>query len=289
MPSLTIAQCLAKASQLNMVSDSPRLDVELLLAHVLQQNRTYLFTWPEKELTPVQLQEFEMLFTRRLTGEPIAHLTGRREFWSLSLSVNNATLIPRPDTELLVETVLELFAQDAAQPVRYCLDLGTGTGAITLALASEKPDWKFVGVDVSIAAVELAEKNRAALVFDHVTLYQSNWFAQVPVQLFDVIVSNPPYIDPQDPHLHHGDVRFEPKSALVAERHGLADIQHIIAAAPNYLKGDGWLLLEHGYDQATKVRELMRIHGFAEVDTRCDYGGNERVTIGRKPAVKNDE
>lgn len=289
MLSLTIAQCLAKASQLAVVSDTPRLDVELLLVHILQQHRTYLFTWPEKTLSINQQQQFDNLFARRLAGEPIAHLTGQREFWSLSLMVNNSTLIPRPDTELLVEIVLELFAQDAVQFPRSCLDLGTGTGAIALALASEKPAWKILGVDASTDAVELAEKNRTSLGFNNVSVYRSDWFAHIAPHCFDVIVSNPPYIDPQDPHLDQGDVRFEPRSALVADEQGLADIKHIIVAAQNYLEGDGWLLLEHGYDQAVAVRDLMIKSGYVQVNTRCDYGGNERVTLGKKLAVKNHE
>lgn len=282
MPALTIAQCLGFAPQLASVSDSPRLDVELLLAHLLHQNRTYLFTWPEKVLTLAQAETFNALFSRRLSGEPIAHIIGQREFWSLPLAVNNTTLIPRPDTELLVESVLELFAQDSSAHRRCCLDLGTGTGAIVLAIASEKPTWQLLGVDKSQDAVILAEKNRTHLQFNHVRIQQSDWFAQIPAQQFDVIVSNPPYIDPQDPHLQQGDVRFEPRSALVAEHNGLADIEQIIVQAWNYLTDTGWLLLEHGYDQANTVRDLFCARGFTQVKTHCDYGGNERVTLGQK-------
>lgn len=280
---LTIAQCLGFSPQLASVSDSPRLDIELLLAHILHQNRTYLFTWPEKALTLEQAEQFNTLFSRRLSGEPIAHIIGQREFWSLPLAVNNTTLIPRPDTELLVESVLELFAQDSSQQLRYCLDLGTGTGAIVLAIASEKPSWQLLGVDKSQDAVALAEKNRAHLHFGHVCIQHSDWFAQIPIRQFDVIVSNPPYIDPQDPHLQQGDVRFEPRSALVAERHGLADIEQIVAQSWDYLTVAGWLLLEHGYDQAEVVRDLLRVRGFVQVKTHRDYGGNERVTLGQKP------
>jgi release factor glutamine methyltransferase len=289
MPALTIAQCLGFAPQLASVSDSPRLDVELLLAHLLHQNRTYLFTWPEKVLTLAQAETFNALFSRRLSGEPIAHIIGQREFWSLPLAVNNTTLIPRPDTELLVESVLKLFAQDSSQQLRYCLDLGTGTGAIVLAIASEKQSWKLLGVDKSQDAVILAEKNRTHLQFNHVRIQQSDWFAQIPAQQFDVIVSNPPYIDPQDPHLQQGDVRFEPRSALVAEHNGLADIEQIIAQAWNYLTDTGWLLLEHGYDQAGVVRDLLRERGFVQVKTHRDYGGNERVTLGQKLGSTHDE
>lgn len=278
----TIAQCLQYASELESISDSARLDIELILCHILQKNRTWLFTWPDKNLSDDQQDLFNEYFTRRKSGEPIAHIIGVREFWSLPLAVDNSTLIPRPDTELLVETTLELFAQDNPAQVRHCLDLGTGTGAIVLALASEKPHWQLMGVDQSPAAVALAEKNRAHLGFTHVHIQVSDWFAQIPVQQFDMVVSNPPYIDPQDPHLEQGDLRFEPRSALVAKNAGLADIELIINQSRNYLKPGGWLLLEHGYDQAENVRELLRSGEFANVETRRDLGGNERISFGRK-------
>jgi release factor glutamine methyltransferase len=288
----SISQCLQLSTELDAVSDSARLDVELILCHVMQKNRTWLFTWSDKILTAEQQQLFNKFFSRRKNGEPIAHIIGQREFWSLPLSVNNSTLIPRPDTELLVESVLELFAGDAPQQKRRCLDLGTGTGAIVLALASEKSAWQLVGVDKSDDAIALAEKNRAALQFDHVQMLQSDWFAafaadqnETVAQQFNVIVSNPPYIDPQDPHLDQGDVRFEPRSALIADNNGLADIELIIQQAWDYLSEQGWLLLEHGYDQGAKVRDLFGARGFVQVETRRDLGGNERVTLGRKGDV----
>lgn len=286
MNSITIAQCLQRASELESISDSSRLDIELLLCYTLQKNRTWLFTWPEKTLTPDQQQLFEKYFQRRKSGEPVAHILGQREFWSLPLAVNNSTLIPRPDTELLVEMLLNLFAQDTPQQARRCLDLGTGTGAIILAVASEKPQWDLLGVDMSLDAVALAEQNRVALGFEHVQIHQSNWFESIPAQTFDVIVSNPPYIDPQDPHLTQGDVRFEPLSALIADNNGLADIEWIIAQSGNYLAAQGWLLLEHGYDQGQAVRNLLRECGFMHIETHRDYGGNERVTMGRKSVAK---
>ncbi len=278
----SVAQCLQRSAELDAVSDSARLDIELLLCHILQKNRTWLFTWPDKTLTTEQENLFNDFFARRKSGEPVAHIIGQREFWSLPLSVNNSTLIPRPDTELLVETVLELFAGDTPDQMRHCLDLGTGTGAIVLALASEKPHWQLLGVDQSADAVALAEQNRQQLGFTHVTIAQSNWFTQLAPQTFDVIVSNPPYIDPQDPHLEQGDVRFEPRSALIAEKNGLADIELIIQQSWNYLQMHGWLLLEHGYDQGTAVRDLLGARGFVQVETRRDLGGNERISIGRK-------
>lgn len=281
----SIAQCLQLSTELDAVSDSARLDIELLLCHVLQKNRTYLFTWPDKTLSPEQAGQFLQFFNRRKSGEPIAHILGQREFWSLPLTVNNSTLIPRPDTELLVEWVLELFADDSSQQKCNCLDLGTGTGAIVLAIASEKPQWQLMGVDSSADAVALAEKNRRDLHFAHVQIMQSDWFSAIPAQQFDVIVSNPPYIDSQDPHLDQGDVRFEPRSALIAGNKGLADIELIIRESWNYLCEHGWLLLEHGYDQAQAVRDLFNARGFSQVETRKDLGGNERVTLGRKGDV----
>ncbi len=280
MQNITIASCLKLAPQLTSVSDSPRLDIEIFLTHILNQNRTWLLTWSDNELTVEQAKTFDAFFQRRLLGEPVAHIIGQREFWSLPLSVNNSTLIPRPDTELLVEAVLGLFPDD--QP-RRLLDLGTGTGAIVLALAHEKKRWQCVGVDRELAAVELAEKNRQQLQLPNVNILQSDWFAALTDEPpFDVIVSNPPYIDPTDEHLTQGDVRFEPLSALIADNQGLADLEFIIAHAPKYLTTGGWLLVEHGYDQGAAVRDLFAANQFDELNTFRDYGGNERVTVGCK-------
>ena len=279
----TIANCLQQFSQLADVSDSPRLDIEILLTHILQKNRTYLFTWPEQELTAEQSKIFNDFFARRLTGEPVAHIIGQREFWSLPLMVNNSTLIPRPDTELLVEAALGLFGDDESNQYRRLLDLGTGTGAIVLALAHEKESWQCVGVDKELAAVELAERNREQLKLNNVSIQRSDWFsALINETPFDIIVSNPPYIDPTDEHLSEGDVRFEPLSALIADNNGLADLEFIIAHAPQYLTANGWLLVEHGYDQGSAVRDLFVVNHFDQVNTFRDFGGNERVTLGRK-------
>lgn len=285
MQNHTIASCKSLASQLGDVSDSPRLDIEIFLTHILQKDRTYLFTWPEKELTSEQAQTFNDFFSRRLTGEPVAHIIGQREFWSLPLMVNNSTLIPRPDTELLVEATLGLLAGDEEDQPRRLLDLGTGTGAIVLALANEKPAWQCVGVDKELAAVELAEKNRQQLELPNVKILPSDWFSALENETpFDVIVSNPPYIDPQDEHLTQGDVRFEPLSALIADNKGLADLELIIAQAPKFLTANGWLLVEHGYDQGAAVRELFEQNHFEQINTFRDFGGNERVTIGKANA-----
>lgn len=283
MPDLrTITNCIQRASALAQVSDTPRLDIEILLTHILTKNRTYLFTWPEKNLTAEQTQQFEQAFLRRLHGEPIAHIIGQREFWSLPLFVDNTTLIPRPDTELLVEAVLDLYSKDLPDQQRRLLDLGTGTGAIALAIASEKKDWQCVGVDKEPAAVALAEKNRAHLHFGNVVIKRSDWFSALANEKFDVIVSNPPYIDPKDPHLQEGDVRFEPLSALIADNQGLADIELIAQHAWDYLLPAAWLLVEHGYDQGEAVRHLFAERGYGKINTLIDIGNNERVTLGQK-------
>ncbi len=279
MNATSIGDNLARAVELELVSDSSRLDAELLLADCLQCTRTYLYTWPEKIISVIQQQRFNELFARRKNGEPVAHILGQREFWSLSLSVNNSTLIPRPDTECVVELALTLPLPAAAR----VLDLGTGTGAIALALASEKSVWQFIAVDQSADAVALALHNCAQLQLANVVVLQSNWFAVFDTaERFDLIVSNPPYIDEQDPHLQQGDVRFEPLSALVAGDNGLADIRHIAAQAFHFLNCVGWLVVEHGYQQGAIVRQIFHDNGFAQVRTEQDYGGNDRMTFGCK-------
>lgn len=285
MQLLTIANCLKKSSQLALISDSPRLDIEIFLTYILKKDRTYLFTWPDKELAQEETNQFTAFFNRRLKGEPVAHIIGQREFWSLPLMVNNSTLIPRPDTELLVEATLGLFVEDDDKKTRRLLDLGTGTGAIVLALANEKKSWQCIGVDKELAAVELAEKNRVNLNLSNASILQSDWFSALANEIpFDIIVSNPPYIDPEDEHLREGDVRFEPLSALVADNKGLADLELIIAQAPHYLTSTGWLLVEHGYDQGEAVRDLFEQHYFENINTFRDFGRNERVTIGKRNA-----
>ncbi len=273
----SIASLIRRSAALADVSDTPRLDIEVLLGHVLQKPRTFLFAWPEHQLSEDEYGLFEALFARRLQGEPIAHLTGTREFWSLSLAVSPATLIPRPDTELLVETALQLSLPEGARVV----DLGTGTGAIALALASERPAWQIFAVDSVVEAVSLAETNRRQLGLVNVDIRQSDWFATMGDLRFHLVISNPPYIDAADPHLQQGDVRFEPMSALVAEARGLGDLKIIIQQAPAHLNNGGWLLLEHGWQQAQAVREMMLAAGFDGVETRQDLGGRDRATMGQ--------
>ena len=259
-------------------SDSAALDADCLLCAVLSCTRTYLRTWPEQELTPEQVEQAEQLAARREQGEPVAYILGVREFWSLPLQVSPATLIPRPDTEALVEWALTLLS-DKGQGQK-ALDLGTGTGAIALALKSEMPALSMWALEREPAALDLARRNAARLGFQ-VNFLASNWFAALNERNFQLIVSNPPYIDAADPHLSQGDVRFEPHTALVAEEDGLADIRQIIELAPDYLVSGGWLLLEHGWQQAEAVRELLWARGFHAVITRQDLGGQERVSGGQ--------
>ncbi|MEH8110749.1 peptide chain release factor N(5)-glutamine methyltransferase [Aeromonas veronii] len=264
--------------------ESPRADADVLLCHLLGCRRSYLMTWPERELDAAQQATLQGWLVRRLNGEPIAHLVGEREFWSLPLKVSPATLIPRPDTEVLVEQALTRIPQGPCA----VLDLGTGTGAIALALKSERPEVDVWAVDRMADAAALARENSAALGLP-IEVRDGSWFEPLGepdrdnTPRFAVIVSNPPYIDGADPHLEQGDVRFEPRSALVADDAGLADIRHIVAHAPAYLLPDGWLLLEHGWDQGEAVRQLLRDGGYREVATVRDYGDNDRVTLGLCP------
>ncbi|MDN8598829.1 peptide chain release factor N(5)-glutamine methyltransferase [Citrobacter sp. S2-9] len=258
-------------------SESPRRDAEILLTHVTGKARTFILAFGETALTDAQCEQLAELLARRQRGEPIAHLIGVREFWSLPLFVSPATLIPRPDTECLVEQAL------ARLPATACriLDLGTGTGAIALALATERPDCDVVAVDRMADAVALARRNAEHLAIPNVRILQSDWFSALQGQSFEMIVSNPPYIDAQDPHLSEGDVRFEPLSALVAGDQGMADIAHIIAQARHVLTPGGFLLLEHGWQQGALVRNAFSQAGYTQIETCRDYGDNERITLGR--------
>ena len=278
---MRIDAALRQARERLASSPSPDLDAQVLLCHVLARPRSYLFTWPERELEAHQQQSFLALLARRERGEPVAHLTGEGEFFGRNFSVTPDTLIPRPDTETLVELALKL---GPAGPARV-VDLGTGTGAIGVTLALERPQWQVTLTDLSAAALAVAGGN-ARQLGAQVTLQQGSWLEDCRGP-FDVIVSNPPYIDPADHHLDEGDVRFEPRSALVADQRGLADLATIITQSAARLVAGGWLLLEHGYQQGAQVRALMEAGRFDGVRTERDLGGNERVTVGRQLIVNN--
>ena len=282
----TVADFLRFAAEdLQGISGSPRLDAEVLLAAVLECDRAYLFAYGDKVVDDTARDIFRHYIERRKAGEPVAYIIGKREFWSLLLSVNDSTLIPRPDTEILVEAALRLCTRAQA----HVLDVGTGTGAIALALASEKTQWHIDAVDINENAVALATLNAAQLRLENVYVYKSNWFSAVRTNTllvearFHMIVGNPPYIAADDFHLINGDVRFEPRTALVSADDGYADLFCIAEQAMDFLYAGGFLLLEHGFEQADRVRHFLLSVGYVDVETIRDYGGNERVTVGRKP------
>lgn len=276
---LTIDAALSLADSIS--SESARLDTELLLCHVLDCDRSYLRTWPERQLSPQHATRFQSLLQKRVEGFPIAYIVGYRDFWDLKLKVSKHTLIPRADTEVLVETALSLALPQNARVV----DLGTGTGAIALALANERPNWSVFGLDRFEEVVALARENAELNDLSRVKFLTSDWFSTFSEEQtqgrFDLIVSNPPYIDKDDEHLVQGDVRFEPSSALVADNQGLADIELIAAQSLSFLNDNAWLVFEHGYDQGESVRDILGKHGFIDIQTQKDYGGNDRVSFGR--------
>lgn len=276
MPNLA-ALLIDAETRLKDASDSPRLDAELLLAHALGQGRSFLRAHPEARLDASQAQAFERLMLARERGEPIAYLTSKREFWSLELKVTPATLIPRPETELLVEQALERIPAGAAHAV---LDLGTGSGAIALAIAKERPRARVTATDQSGDALTVARANASALGLKNIELIQGDWFAPAKGRHFHLVVSNPPYVAETDPHLEQGDLRFEPRTALASGLEGLEDIRRIIADAPAHLYKDGVLLLEHGLDQGVAVRRLLEAAGFTQAESFRDLSGHERVTAG---------
>lgn len=255
-----------------------RFEAELLLAHALGRSRTWLFAWPEYVPGEAQRAAYERLLRARRDGEPIAYLTGSRGFWSMDLAVSPAVLIPRPETELLVELALARIADDRAVDVA---DLGTGSGAIALALARERPQARVLATDASADALAVARSNAQRLGFGNVGFALGDWCAALGASRFDVIVSNPPYIEAADPHLGEGDLRFEPASALASGSDGLDAIRTIVAQAPEHLRENGWLLFEHGWNQGERVRALLSAAGFDTVHSVRDVEDRERVTLGR--------
>ena len=280
-PPLTIASWLRQQGSL------ARLELEVALCHALDCSRAHLLSHPEQQLTFAELKQLSH-WTHQLRNHiPLAYLTGEQEFWGLSLSIDVRVLVPRPDTEILVECALECLPDAPASTqarALQALDLGTGSGAIALAIAQERCDVDIHACDISAECLAVAEVNSRALGLP-ISLRLSDWFERID-QRFHVIVANPPYIDSADPHL--SQLQAEPRAALVAQNHGLADLQAIIERAPAHLHRDGWLLLEHGYDQGMATRELLTNRGFEQVGTRRDLGGNERVSWGQLPVHEAD-
>ncbi|WP_421570833.1 peptide chain release factor N(5)-glutamine methyltransferase [Stenotrophomonas sp. PD6] len=276
-----IRQLLADAARA-LPGAEGRHEAELLLLHVLGRERSWLFAHATDLLDPADAAAFAALLQRRIAGEPVAYLLGRRGFWTLDLAVSPATLIPRPETERLVELALERLPGD--RPL-WVADLGTGSGAIALALASERPQAQVLATDMSAAALAVAGANARHHALPNVGFRQGSWYAPLAGERFDLIASNPPYIASDDPHLARGDLRFEPASALASGHDGLEDIRQIIEGAPVHLLPGGWLLLEHGWDQGEAIRALLDKRGFVEVATEVDLEQRDRVSLGRWPAT----
>ncbi len=274
----TLAEALKQATERLAAHDSARLDAEVLLAHVLDKPRSHLHAWPEEIMGSAALARFAALVTRRAVGEPVAYLTGRREFWSLMLEVTADALIPRPETEILVEQALALLPQD--EPLRVA-DLGTGSGAIAVALAHERHHWHLYALDRSPACVRVARRNAVRLGVRQLRFLVGNWCAAFGAATLDAIVANPPYVDANDPHLQQGDVRFEPPTALAAGVHGLDAIRRLSEDASRVLIPGGHLLLEHAPAQTRDIEKLLFQGDFRDIHTVCDLAGQERVTSAR--------
>jgi len=255
-----------------------RIDAEFLLAHALAKSRSWLYAFADHSPSEQQCAEFDALLQRRVMGEPVAYITGRRGFWSFDLQVSPDTLIPRPETELLVELAL---ARIHPEHVCNVLDLGAGTGAVALVIAHECPLARVTAVDFSEPALVLARSNAAELKIRSIEFIRSDWYTELAGQSFNIIVSNPPYIEDTDEHLQQGDLRFEPRTALASGVDGLDAIRLIIAGAKNHLQPQGWLLIEHGWNQAADIGELFTNAGFVDIQTEQDLELRDRVTLGR--------
>lgn len=277
---LSIQQALKYVvDSLQRQTDTARLDAELLISYSTQSTRTYLYAHPETLLTPSQTELLQEILMRRLQGEPIAYILGYQEFWSIELEVTPDTLIPRPETEHLVEWCLENLPAQA--PLRIA-DLGTGSGAIAIALASERPAWHIDATDTSLPALLVAQRNAARYELRNIDFYHGDWYHALPDHQYGVIVSNPPYISENDPHL--AALQYEPINALRAQQQGLSEIAKIVEQAHDHLISGGMLILEHGFDQASKVASLLKHYGFDPIQTYLDLAGHERFTIGFNPS-----
>ncbi|SJM95073.1 N5-glutamine methyltransferase, modifies release factors RF-1 and RF-2 [Crenothrix polyspora] len=275
----SIQTILEQATQmLATSSDSATLDAEVLLCSILQKQRSHLRAWPDKILDARQADLFWAAVAKRQQGQPIAYITGNREFWSRSFQVSSDVLIPRPDTEVLIECALKLIPVDQAARI---IDLGTGSGIIAITLAAERPQANVTATDISEAALAIAQSNAKQHDIDRIQFYTSNWFSHVPLELFDLIVSNPPYIAEGDPHLQDSDLRFEPQTALVAPDNGLQAIQSLADQARHRLQLGGHLLIEHGYNQQDAVQNIFKEFRYENVQTYLDLSGQPRVTYGQ--------
>ena len=281
-PEPSLRQAVAEASA-RLGGLDARHEAELLLLHVLQRPRSWLFAHATDPLPASDLAAFETLLARRVAGEPVAYLTGRRGFWTLDLDVDPSTLIPRPETELLVELALERLPLERDLRVA---DLGTGSGAIALALASERPQARVLATDASAGALAMAARNADRHELGNVRFAEGghDWYAPLHGQCFDLIASNPPYIASDDPHLQQGDLRFEPATALASGADGLDDIRRIVAGGQAHLLPGGWLLIEHGWDQGEAIRALFELAGYVQVQTARDLEQRDRITLGQRPA-----
>jgi len=265
-----------RANSDDLTYNDPVIEAKILLCHVTGFSFSQLISNSHETVDIGQIEIAFAMLERRILGEPIAYITQEQAFWTLSLEVSRDTLIPRADTETLVEHALSLVLPERAS----VLDLGTGTGAVALALACEKPKWQISACDFQLSIVKLAQRNAVRNKLN-INCYLSDWFAQVPAQKFDLIVSNPPYVELDSEYLHKGDLRFEPASALTAANNGLADIQHIIASAPEYLLKGGWLMLEHGYQQTSVIQGLFAEQSFYKIKTIKDLNGQDRVSMAQ--------
>jgi len=294
MASVTTAQAIAQAiddfqASVDSQTQTPQLDIELLLATATGRSRASLKAFPERIIEAGPLRQFRDWVARRAQGEPVAYLLSERGFWTLDLAVSPAVLIPRPETELLVDLALQLASAEPDVKPWQVADLGTGSGAIALALASEKPHWQVWATDISDAALAVARENADRLKLP-IQFAQGAWTAALPdSSRWNMIVSNPPYISDQDPHLAQGDLRFEPRSALVAADDGFQDLYIIASQAADLLVAGGWLLLEHGHAQGSELRRRLQALGYVDVNTVRDLAGHERVTTGRRPAVTGED
>jgi len=266
------------AGTLETISESALLDAEVLLCLALNKPRSHLRAWPDRQLQPDQVTAFQALLEQRQKGMPIAYITGNREFWSRDFQVTPDVLIPRPDTELLIELSLKLIPAD--EPIKI-IDLGTGSGIIAITLAAERPHAQISATDFSLSALRIAQLNAGKHHINNIQFYQSDWFDDVPDTKFNLIISNPPYIAEDDSHLQQGDIRFEPQTALCAAEQGLGDIKIIADNARHYLKPCGHLLIEHGYDQLQQVQSLFKELHYDNVQTYTDLSGQPRVTYGQ--------